>query len=178
MSSPAVKIRLHPESGIEFKACSRCKELKPVWGFNKDKQKSIGIASACRECASITSRESYNRCIDKRTSYWKARTKEQRQLEYQKLKNSGAKLRHDLQRYGLTETEYNQLVKKQNGVCRCCGISPEQTKFSRLAVDHNHKTGKVRGLLCGSCNRALGMLRENVKTLEAMICYLKEYNIE
>jgi hypothetical protein len=78
-----------------------------------------------------------------------------------------------LKKYGITITEYDSLFSSQNNFCAICGSSqkPEQRTF---AVDHNHKTKTIRGILCSNCNRLLGMVRENVNTLNKAISYLKE----
>jgi len=75
----------------------------------------------------------------------------------------------------LTKKEYNKLLEKQNGVCAICE-KPETKKLKdtiyRLAIDHDHKTNKVRGLLCSRCNRGLGHFMDNVKFLLKAIKYL------
>lgn len=67
--------------------------------------------------------------------------------------------RLQLQRYSLTPSDYRQMLEKQNHVCAICG-EPETTKRNgriiHLAIDHDHETGKVRGLLCKRCNTVLG----------------------
>ena len=68
------------------------------------------------------------------------------------------------------------MAEQQNFVCAICGKSnfPMKSISSGcLVVDHNHKTNKVRGLLCHNCNRALGLLQDNTETLENAINYLK-----
>jgi hypothetical protein len=73
---------------------------------------------------------------------------------------------------------YEELMKLHNGVCAICsGINKTRTKrgFKRLAVDHNHTTGKVRGLLCQNCNWALGCLEDNLERVEKLVLYLKKY---
>lgn len=78
--------------------------------------------------------------------------------------------------YGITVDDYDQMHEEQGGVCATCGC-PETEMFRgkvrRLSVDHCHETGLVRGLLCGKCNKALGMIRDNVGTLRKMISYLE-----
>lgn len=76
-----------------------------------------------------------------------------------------------LSKFGLTLEQYEDMLTAQGGVCKICR-QPERTK-RRLAVDHNHTTGKVRGLLCAQCNTRLGHLESEfyVKAL----AYLKEY---
>ena len=71
--------------------------------------------------------------------------------------------------FGITLTDYNELLTKQNHVCALCGKRP---KKKRLSVDHCHKTGKVRGLLCGNCNTAIGLFKDNPIVLEKAIAYL------
>lgn len=66
------------------------------------------------------------------------------------------------------------MLEAQGGVCAICG---GVTGYKRLTVDHNHTTGKVRGLLCDLCNRALGNVKENTELLRQMIVYLRRYNI-
>ena len=71
--------------------------------------------------------------------------------------------------YGITPEEYSRLLESQGGVCALCG---GESLTRGLAVDHNHETGEVRGLLCGSCNTALGLLKEDVELLFKAIKYL------
>ena len=72
-----------------------------------------------------------------------------------------------LRKYGLTEAEYQAFLDRQGGACAVCHI-PEPG-----AVDHDHKTGEVRGILCISCNAALGLLRDNPDLLRSAIIYLE-----
>ena len=77
--------------------------------------------------------------------------------------------------YGISQIDYDVLFFKQEGCCILCGRHHSILKQT-LSVDHCHchTTGKARGLLCGSCNRALGLFKDNVVTLEKAITYLKE----
>lgn len=81
--------------------------------------------------------------------------------------------------YGITLIEYESLLKKQKGVCAICktkGVKIDNRTGlqMRLAVDHDHKTGKVRGLLCCKCNLLLGGLSEDSKLMIKIIKYIKE----
>ena len=71
-------------------------------------------------------------------------------------------------KYGLSVEEYSMLVQKQRGVCAVCG----NTWGSRLHVDHDHKTGKVRALLCFKCNLVLGLINDDVVVVKRMVEYL------
>jgi hypothetical protein len=77
--------------------------------------------------------------------------------------------------YGITQEEYNIQLDKQNGRCAICGKHSSDFKIN-LAVDHNHETGKTRGILCSHCNRLLGYSKEDVDVLEKAIAYIKMYN--
>lgn len=84
---------------------------------------------------------------------------------------------HLRRRYNITEQEYNEMVEEQSNLCAICG-QPEKNGYkgrTDLCVDHNHSTGKVRGLLCNHCNRGIGLLGENTSTLENAINYLREH---
>lgn len=71
---------------------------------------------------------------------------------------------------GITNEDYSRMLDEQNGVCAIChSPAPER---GRLAVDHNHATGKVRGLLCHSCNYGLGCFKDDPVYLEAAAAYL------
>ena len=85
-----------------------------------------------------------------------------------------ARAYHLLRKYGITEAQYNRLLKLQNGHCALCPRVVEKSG-KRLSVDHNHKTGEVRDLLCGQCNIAIGMARENENILKKMIKYLQKH---
>ena len=79
--------------------------------------------------------------------------------------------KHNLEyRYGITQEQYAALVKAQGGACSICGKVPQ-----KLHVDHNHKTGKVRELLCHSCNTAIGHLKESPELLMKAIAYLEKH---
>jgi hypothetical protein len=76
--------------------------------------------------------------------------------------------------YGITLEEYNTILLKQNGKCAICGSETVGRKTDKnFIVDHDHKTGKVRGLLCHKCNAILGMAQDNIKIFEEAIEYLR-----
>jgi hypothetical protein len=75
-------------------------------------------------------------------------------------------------RYGMTLAEYEDLFVKQAEVCGICHKPPDNEKWRRLGVDHDHVTGAVRGLLCGNCNRGLGMFMDDPDLLRGAIDWL------
>lgn len=74
---------------------------------------------------------------------------------------------HSMHRYGISSEEKKKMIEAQNGMCPICQMVPNSWH-----IDHNHETGKVRGVLCHHCNTALGNFRDSIKTLERAIAYL------
>tara|TARA_R110002020_G_C15987985_1_gene749071 strand:- start:36 stop:707 length:672 start_codon:yes stop_codon:yes gene_type:complete len=87
-----------------------------------------------------------------------------------------------IRKFGITSNDYNRMLKEQNEVCYICKnkntFKKNKEKESKLVIDHNHKTGKVRGLLCDPCNSSLGLLKEDINILRNCISYLQEFNSE
>jgi len=83
-----------------------------------------------------------------------------------------------LRKYGITQGDYNSILKAQGGVCAICS-RPETSKFHgkvrALAVDHDHDTGKVRGLLCWACNGSIGKFGDDPQMLDKAAAYLREH---
>jgi hypothetical protein len=85
-----------------------------------------------------------------------------------------------ISRYGINLDIYYSLLEKQNHRCAICdavenNVIGDRAKWS-FAVDHNHVTGKVRGLLCNQCNRAIGMLKDDAALLRKAADYLDKTN--
>lgn len=95
-----------------------------------------------------------------------------RKKEYYK-NNKHVFLSNRLKKYNLTLETYNSLVDQQMGKCRICSLPPTAGRGKAFHVDHCHRTGKVRGLLCNYCNVALGHFKDNTEILKAAIRYLE-----
>jgi len=80
----------------------------------------------------------------------------------------------------MTHEQYQAILDSQNGKCAICNgddiISPVTNLHRLLAVDHNHITGKIRGLLCRNCNRGIGLLGDSIERLESATAYLKKHS--
>jgi hypothetical protein len=128
------------------KICTRCKTEKEIDKFPNQAKGKNGKASECQKCYS------------ERNAIWK--TKNADQLKKYKWKFN----------FNLTPEDYNKMFEDQHGCCAVC--KRHQCNFTRrLCVDHCHITGKVRGLLCGGCNTAQGLLKEDIDIIDS----LKEY---
>ena len=133
------------------KQCVKCEEFKSLEEFYIQWGRSeyrVTSSNVCKECSNRYSKEHH-----------KKRGKNQR---LQKT-------------FGITLKEYQQMLEQQNGVCAICDNPPGNKS---LGVDHNHITGKIRSLLCVQCNTALGLVKEDIKILHKMICYLQESDLD
>lgn len=80
---------------------------------------------------------------------------------------------HMKKNYGINFKQYEEMLFSQNNQCAICKAEPPKNQHkTRLNIDHCHTTGKIRGLLCDCCNRALGLMRDNTELLEKAIQYL------
>ncbi len=147
------ELRITLERGT--KQCRLCGEYKSLGEFHKHHSARAGRLNECKSCTRLRSRDSFTR-----------------------------------RRYGLSQQDYDALYAAQKGMCAICGgegtaiiAGPGSLKrtarhFPLLYVDHDHITGRVRGLLCHSCNSGLGSFKDNVETLSAAIAYLAKHNQE
>lgn len=157
-----------------MKQCCSCKKQLPLTSYRKDKHNNDGLDYNCKVCKSVkeAKRHKKNPKIRKQINdKWIEKRKEY----YSKRKDS-YKNQYLIKRFGIDLSQYNTMLSDQNGVCAIC-LKPERTVRNRnLAVDHCHKTGKIMGLLCSHCNRALGLLQDNIEILKKTIIYLGENN--
>jgi hypothetical protein len=139
----------------ETKTCPRCEETKPIEEFapRGGSRPAHHRQSFCRSCAAARGRE-WEKENPERTA--------ERQRKY--------RLRRE---FGLTPEEYDAMFKAQGGVCAVCE-QPQLGDIKNLAVDHNHETGEVRGLLCNRCNPALAIL-DDPAWLAAALAYVEAH---
>lgn len=132
-----------------FKKCSKCKQVYPAESkfFYRHSNRKDGFDSWCKEC-----------------------------------KKDYDKIRHKMKNFNISLKQYKNMLKEQSGRCLICGRdfneiygNPKQNHiYYTPRIDHDHKTGKVRGILCHHCNIALGSFNENPLILVRAIKYLKE----
>jgi hypothetical protein len=133
-----------------MKICGWCKEAKPADEFRKDKRRRDGRRNECRDC-----RRTYDR-------NWKRR-------------NSDTGRAYKLMaKYGMTLEEFYARIEAQDGICPICGGEFDETVTTLVpCVDHDHKTGKVRGILHRSCNSAIGLLGDDPDACLLAAVYLR-----
>lgn len=78
---------------------------------------------------------------------------------------------------GISLEVYNKILLSQNGVCAICKSAVIPKRMRYMCIDHDHVTGKIRGILCSRCNSGLGLLMDSITNLESAIQYLKKTNI-
>jgi hypothetical protein len=152
-----------------MKTCTKCKNTWDLTGFHKDSTKKDGMASICKQCYRI--RQRTDAAFRERSKLYN-RNKYQTDAGYRKRVNETGR-RCALRRlYGITVEQYNRMVIDQSGCCAVCRRTLLELGRS-LAVDHCHKTGKVRGLLCGGCNGILGRFNDDAERFLRASEYLK-----
>lgn len=163
------------------KRCCRCKKLKPTSEFHKNRSRPDGLYEACKTCWSKRQKQYVKtarspeqrkkRAKRSRGYYRKNREKILARLTaLYHTRFRGDRLRRE---YGLSLEKYDELLSQQGGRCAICKHPPSGRT---LSVDHDHSTGKVRGLLCNQCNSALGFFNDNEDRLAAALTYLVGVN--
>jgi hypothetical protein len=153
-----------------MKKCSRCSTEKPTSEYHKDRGNKDGLYSYCKPCA-IAKTKAWKAADPERDKATQKRSREKRPRVY--------KNKQLLWTFGITLEQYEQMLADQNGVCAVCGkteteIHPQSKRVRSLNVDHCHDTGRVRGLLCNSCNRGIGLLKDDPAILRRALNYLEK----
>lgn len=155
------------------KTCTKCLEIKESSEFYpRGDKKGCGLRSHCKLCVTSKVKEDYDPIKKKEynAKYYEITQESQREhsKKFYQMKGKANRLKAE---YGITLDDYIKMHEDQHGVCAICK-QPERVKNRVLTVDHCHKTGKVRGLLCFDCNTALGKFKDNTELLETAIGYL------
>jgi hypothetical protein len=152
-------------------ACSTCRIEKPVTEFRHRKEGLKKLRSSCLMCERERNRVWSNNNRTKRSAYsrlWRAKNRGRHNWSHRAYANG----------FKLTLEEYTAKYNYQSGLCAICKTYCSAHGKQCLAIDHNHKTGKVRSLLCRHCNMMIGQASENPKILQAAIEYLAKWNEE
>jgi hypothetical protein len=130
------------------KQCNKCKTVKDLSEFyklGKGRSSPDGRTATCKQCNNRQGRQWYS---------------------------GQTKTYHRMSRYGLSEDAYYAMLEAQNYKCALCKSTDPKRKQG-FVVDHDHETGRIRGLLCHSCNIALGMLGDDITGLKRAVKYLE-----
>lgn len=144
------------------KTCKDCGEVKSISEFTRKKGNFDRLDTTCKACVHLKWKEWYH--DDEGTA--KAKNAEANRKAYATLSDD-QKLSNRVSKYGLTVEQFGELVIRSNGMCEICKTKPFE------AIDHCHSSGKVRGLLCGHCNRSLGGFKDSIEVLQNAIDYVR-----
>lgn len=144
-----------------MKKCTGCKKTKQLSEFRKDSRRKDKATAKCKQCLSI-----------------KEKTKYQQSNRRISIRNNQL-----LKTYGISFDDYVCLFEFQNGCCSICRtplilLGDSNTQYKTACVDHNHKTGYIRSLLCNSCNRGIGLFKDNAVLLRLAAEYLEKDSID
>ncbi|MFV8127612.1 endonuclease VII domain-containing protein [Streptomyces syringium] len=174
----------------ESKRCARCQEVKPRGAFAANRSLRDGLQSYCRECVAeyhqqrqLAKGKNVRPRVAAPDGHKYCRRCEEIKPHSQWDRNSSAsdglstrckacravegRAGHLKRTYGITEAERDGMISSQMGTCPICLSAPA------VHVDHDHGTGKVRGVLCFNCNSALGKLRDDRGAMRRAIAYLE-----
>lgn len=166
-----------------MKKCSTCKSEKPLESFARNKAMRDGLQNVCKSC-----QKSYRKykprealtCKHCKVEWYSITNRgrdycSQKCSDAEKYIRDRENMKHNflMTHYGISLIRYEEMWAEQEGRCYLCKIhESEAGGRGRLHVDHCHETGKVRKLLCHSCNTSIGFLERNKDNLEALLEYI------
>jgi len=149
------------------KLCKGCGQTKPLDDFYRHKDPRDGRQSRCKLCSNASVAAARSADLPRHAAYnrkWARKNPD-------RIADIALKTRR-----GVPHGTYEQMLAAQNGKCAICETgTPGGNAKRRFHLDHNHTTGAVRGLLCGSCNLGIGRFHENPAALRAAASYLESY---
>jgi len=145
------------------KKCSRCKTVKRLEDFPPDNRMKLKKQSWCYDCHSGWRKEN-KEYIRRKNKEWKDKNPHYA-LNWARKRN-----------YGISPFDVERLFQNQGGMCNGCLRNLFEVR--KWVVDHDHQSGKVRGLLCDDCNIILGRARDEVTTLLRLASYLQPKEAE
>jgi hypothetical protein len=152
-----------------FKICRKCLTKKPITDFNihygktrtKDKMRN-----ECRDCQKIHAAKHYLKIQDD------SRAKGKIWYQQNKTLNHGYHLKR---KFNLSRETYQEMLDGQGGRCKICGYDKPRGRYDNFSVDHDHKTGEIRGLLCAFCNTGIGQFQDSPSLLRKAATYLETF---
>ena len=156
-----------------MKVCTRCFESYPIEGFNRDRSKRDGRYNHCKPCAKaayLVNRKDpavVQRAREKSAAWRKANPERTKQ---------GIRCATLRKKYGMSAKEFDEKFLAQGSCCAICKTKESSSRNKgAMHVDHDHVSGKIRGILCQGCNVTLGKMRDSPELLRAAAAYLEKY---
>ena len=142
--------------------CSMCKRTLPRENYSPKRNSATIIAKRCNECRA------------KPAVTWNERNPDRVKRATARFVAAGkARVGRLKARYGMSQSDYDAMLAAQGGKCAICGTTTPGGRFTPFQIDHCHDSGKVRGLLCTNCNRALGYFGDDPDRIMAAARYLR-----
>jgi hypothetical protein len=152
----------------DLKICRLCLKPQPITNYNKHQYTKDGFRNECRDCQKKHSSEHYI-TLDREDQKKKRRS-------WYENHPTVAHNSHLKRNFNISHDEYLSLLEEQNGKCAICGSDKPKGRYNHFAVDHDHVTGKLRGLLCSPCNIGIGHLQDSPDLLHKAALYLETHN--
>lgn len=170
-----------------MKTCWKCNEIKYFTEFHRNKSKDSGLHDECKLCVKL--RRKRRIAVNPERERKRGREKAKRNRATINAQQRNDRILHPerhfdyylKKNYRITLEQYNSMLIKQNNVCAICKLPETEIirtsgKLRKLCVDHDHKTGEVRSLLCMGCNTTLGKIKEDVNIAIAIARYIQKHN--
>jgi len=152
---------------METKTCVTCGKTLPLDQFARANRNKNGRGSRCKPCH-LAAAQAWQRANPERHHEHSLRASRKHYHQNPDYYRNWFLVK----KYGITLDEYDALLEQQGGGCAICGRKPAS---KRLSVDHDHRSGRVRGILCDGCNRAIGVLKlEQPERFQRIADYLSE----
>lgn len=166
---------------LKKKRCKTCLKEKSLKEFGNYKRNPDGKRHHCKVC-----RNKYEKALREGNKDYAKRQRENRK-KWEKENPEKAKIARDRwkvpegwernqrlkRKFAITVEDYDKMFEQQKGLCKICGKNYNNKSQKNFHIDHCHKTGVVRGLLCNKCNQGIGLLNDNPKLLKKAIDYLQ-----
>jgi hypothetical protein len=173
------------------KRCPKCATWKTESEFSKSRSTKSGLRSLCKVCSATANKRVRDRNKNRenivipstKTCFHCKKSKPGSDFYKSKVMKDGLQgrckscdlIKQRMVIYGTSEKWLTETFEEQNGKCAICGFIPDHTD-KYLSVDHIHGTDRVRGLLCGRCNKGIGLLQDSPAVLRAAAAYIEKYN--
>jgi len=179
----------------EKKICPKCKIEKLAGEFDKSKNRSDGLSVYCKVCNKEYREANKTIIAEQKKEYYKTVREEKLKYNKEYFQNNTDKCKSNNRKYyennrqkiitrskarryrvdfGITIEDFEKKLSLQQNKCLGCG--KEFTEKGDACLDHNHTSGKIRGILCRNCNLAVGGAKDNIEILKKVINYIIKYN--
>ena len=164
---------------MDQKPCRICGRIQPLESFHRAAGMRDGHRNECRDCFREIARARYRADPEKAKAAVKRWQQEnsERLNAYRRERNAKPEVKRRLRdgyyrrTYGVSADEVDEMLRRQGGGCAVCGDKPE--RLASMHLDHDHEAGRLRGLLCLSCNQGIGKFRDDPDLLRAAADYLE-----